>query len=295
VSIDLNAAISFMARHARVLDRRRLEMVLGAGSPAPVFAALDGYRNPDGGYGWGLEADLRSPESQPGGALHAFEAMADAATYPTPRAVELCDWLAGVSLGDGGLPFALPVRDPAGVAPFFAGADADASSLQITAYVAAAAQQVALYDAAVAEHPWLAGATRYCLGAIEALEDAPFALVLTASLLFLDAVHDTHPEAPGALARLGRFIPPSGLLPVAGGAADEMIRPLDYAPSPDRPVRRLLDPSVVASELERLIAEQQPDGGWQVDFQSYSPAATLEWRGYKTVQAVSILRQNGLL
>jgi hypothetical protein len=294
MSIDLSAARSFMAAHARVLDRRRLQVLLEGGDQRSVLAAVDAYGNPDGGYGWGLEADLRSPESQPGGALHALEAMADAAPLVTPRAVGLCDWLAGASLGDGGLPFALPVGNRAGVAPFWAGADPNASSLQITAYVAAAAHRVAAFDTAVARHPWLAQATRYCFRAIGSLDDAPFALVLTAALLFLDAVHDTHPEAAAALDRLGRLIPPSGLLPVAGGAADEMIRPLDFAPAPNRPVRRLLDPSVIARDLERLSNDQQPDGGWHVDFGSYSPAATLEWRGYKTVQAIAVLRQNGM-
>ena len=33
-------------------------------------------------------------------------------------------------------------------------------------------------------------------------------------------------------------------------------------------------------------------GGWAVDFASYSPAAALEWRGYMTVRAISILQRN---
>jgi hypothetical protein len=40
------------------------------------------------------------------------------------------------------------------------------------------------------------------------------------------------------------------------------------------------------------IYQRQDDGGWPVDFESYSPAAALEWRGYATVQAVSILHRN---
>jgi hypothetical protein len=31
-----------------------------------------------------------------------------------------------------------------------------------------------------------------------------------------------------------------------------------------------------------------------VDYTMYSPAATLEWRGYATVQAVAILRSTAL-
>jgi hypothetical protein len=79
---------------------------------------------------------------------------------------------------------------------------------------------------------------------------------------------------------------------VTGGAEDEMMRALDFAPAPDRPVRELFSQELIDAELQRLADEQQDDGGWVVDFQSYSPAASLEWRGYTTVRAVSILRNN---
>src|SRR6478752_9744491 len=113
MSIDLNAAADFMATHARVLDRRRFELRGGAADAAAALAALDGYRNPDGGYGWGLEPDLRSPESQPATAAHAFEVFEDAAPATSPHAVALCDWLDSVTLEDGGLPFALPLTSTA--------------------------------------------------------------------------------------------------------------------------------------------------------------------------------------
>jgi hypothetical protein len=32
-----------------------------------------------------------------------------------------------------------------------------------------------------------------------------------------------------------------------------------------------------------------------VDFENYSPAAELEWRGHMTVRAISILKRNGRL
>jgi hypothetical protein len=232
VSVDLPAARAFMAGNARLLDRRRFDRLVDDRDPGAVLAGLAGYRNPDGGYGWGLEPDLRAPESQPGCALHAFEEFADAA------------------------------------------------------------HRVAAHDPAVAEHPWLDQGTSYCLRAIEALDDAPHALVLNASLQFLDAAHDTHPEAADLIERLGGLIPDGGLLPVGGGIEGERIRPLDIAPLPDRPVRELFGSDLITAELQRLAGEQQDDGGWTVDFQSYSPAAALEWRGYVTVQAALILTRN---
>jgi hypothetical protein len=63
--IDLSAAKTFMATHARLLDRRRFELSLGEGSAEAVLAALESCH--------GLEPDLRSTTSQTGAAMHAFE------------------------------------------------------------------------------------------------------------------------------------------------------------------------------------------------------------------------------
>jgi hypothetical protein len=293
--VDLDAVPGFMAMHARLLDRRRLDVVLHDAPPDGVLAALSGYRNPDGGYGWGLEPDLRAGESQPGAALHAFEVFEDIHPATSPQAVELCDWLASASVPGGGLPFALPVSDSAGCAPFWAEADPTVSSLQITAVVTAIAHRVARGDPAVAGHPWLARATDYCLAAIEAMGDAPHALELAFALQLLDAVHDTRPEADALITRLGGHIPASGMVQVGGGLEDEMMRPLDFAPSPGRPVRRLFAREAISAELERLAGSQQDDGGWTVDFGSYSPQAALEWRGHATVRAVSVLRRHSVI
>jgi len=293
MTIDLSAATDFMATHARVLDRRRFELRNGHTDHSGVLAALDGYRNPDGGYGWGLEADLRSPESQPGAAAHAFEVFEDVAPATAPQAPGLCDWLDSVTLADGGLPMALPLGMTAGSGPWWQGADPSVPSLQITALTAAAAHRVAAQDPAVAAHPWLERATRYCLNAIEAIEQAPFAYVLAFSVGFLDAVHESRPEAGDLLRKLGKYIPADGLIRVRGGTEDEVLRPLDVAPYPDRPARDLFAAEVISADLDRLAALQQDDGGWIVDFQKISPAGALDWRGHVTVRAIDILGRNG--
>jgi hypothetical protein len=203
-----------------------------------------------------------------------------------PEAAALCDWLESITLPDGGIPFGLHIPDPAGCAPFWAEADPTTSSLQITAVVAAMAQRVAVHDKAVAAHPWLERATRFCLDTVRTKKEL-HALELAFTLWLADAVDDTE-----TVELLGAHIPPNGLVHVQGGLEDEMMRPLDFAPYPGRPARALFDPEVVAAELRRLDGEQQDDGGWRVDFASYSPAAELEWRGYATVKAVGVLTRN---
>jgi hypothetical protein len=295
MTVDLLAAKRFMTTHARLLDRERLLLILGEGDPSAVLAGLEAYRNRDGGYGWGLEPDLRSPESQPGAALHAFEVFDDVGPVTSPRAVELCDWLDAVTLPDGGLAFALPVVDPAGCASFWAEADATVSSLHITAAVTVYAVRAARRDPDIRGHRWLARAADYCLAAITGMEQAGHALELKFVLELLDVLSDDRQDVVTHIERLGTAIPEDGLVHVDGGLEDEMMRPLDFAPLPDRPVRALFDPDVVAAELDRLESQQSDDGGWRPDFAAASPIAALEWRGYQTAWAVSVLQRNGRL
>ncbi|WP_153450184.1 hypothetical protein [Streptomyces smaragdinus] len=236
---------------------------------------------------------MRTPESQPAGAMHALEAIADTGPGSAPATVRLFDWLDSVTLPDGGLPFALPVANPAACAPLWIETDSKATSLQITAGVAAHAHRVARFDDRAREHPWLTRVTRYCFEAIDQMDEAPFAYVLSFALRFLDAAADTHPQAADLLRRLGRYVPADAAVPVAGGAEGETLRLLDLAPEPGRPVRALVNDAAVAHDLDRLEAGQQADGGWAVGFNAYSDAAALEWRGYATVSAVSTLRANG--
>jgi hypothetical protein len=295
MDVDVRAAVTFVSGSARVLDRRRLDLLLGTGTPEAVLAALDGYANDDGGFGWGLEPDQRCPESQPSGAMHALEALVEAAAVDSPRVPPLLAWLQRQTLPDGGLPFALPMRDPTGSAPFWTVVDPTASALQTTSQVAAQAHRLARRRRDVADSPWLRTATDYCLAAIERMDDAPPAHELLFAVRFADALHGAVPEAGDLLDRLGRYLPADGTVPVAGGSAGEALRPLNFSPEPDDASRRLFAPGVIAADLGRLAAEQQPDGGWRVDFASYSPMAGVEWRGYATVEAVGVLRRNGVL
>jgi hypothetical protein len=294
MAIDLAAAAAFMTTHARLLDRRRFAVRFEGADPSGVLAALDAYRNPDGGYG-ALEPDLRAPESQPVGAMHAFEVFEDIAPATSPRAVELCDWLDSTSRPDGGLPFALPIADATGTAPLWAQADPKASSLHITTAVAAIAHRVARHDPAVAGHAWLVRVTGYCLDTLTARDKPESTLELLYALGFLDAIVDEEPAAAPLIDRLAAVIPASGALHVEGGLEDEVIRPLEFAPRPGRPVRRHFAPEVVAADLDRLAGAQHEDGGWDVDFTSYSPAAALDWRGWTTIHSLAILQANGRL
>ena len=288
--LDLDPIRDFIASNGRLLDRRRMDLAVGEGEPEATLTVLAGYRNPDGGFGWGLEPDSRAPGSQPVAALHAFEVFEEVAPVTSPLAPGLLDWLDAVALDGGAIPFALPGGASAGSAPMWATADTSSPSLHMTCVVLGIAHRVGRHDPGVAAHPWLRRATEWALGEIAGLESAKNAIEFRYVLQLLDAL-DAHDE----LARLGAHLPADGILPVTGGKPDEAMRPLDFAPEPDRPIRDLFDPRTIDTDLDRLEAEQHDDGGWDVDWAHWSPAGGLEWRGWATIRAVRILRANGRL
>jgi hypothetical protein len=160
----------------------------------------------------------------------------------------------------------------------------------MTAVVLGIAHRVGRHDPAVAAHPWLGRATDWATERIAALEEPGHAIAFRYVLQLLDAL-----DARDELERLGAHLPPDGRMPVAGGKPDEAMRPLDFSPQPGRPLRALLDPRTIEADLDRLQAEQHDDGGWDVDWQHWSPAGRLDWRGWATVRAVRMLGANGRL
>jgi hypothetical protein len=286
--LDLGRIHDFITSTARLLDRRRMELALGAGDPEATLAVLAGYRNADGGFGWALEPDSRAPASQPVAALHAFEVFEEVAPLTSPLALGLLDWFDAIAVDGGAVPFALPGGASAGSAPMWGTADTESPSLHMTAVVLSIAHRVARHDPEVTAHRWLRRATEWAVGEIATLDGPRDAIEFRYVLQLLDAL-----DARDELERLGAHLPPDGTMPVSGGKTAEAMRPLDFSPEPGRPIRDLLDPQTIETDLDRLAAEQHDDGGWDVDWTHWSPAGGLEWRGWATVRAVRILRANG--
>ena len=98
------------------------------------------------------------------------------------------------------------------------------------------AHRAARHDPAVAGHPWLQRATDYCIQALEAEGEEAEPMALAFAFQVLDVAG--RPEAEALIDRLGARIPEGGMK-VVGGSPDEYMRPLDFTPLPDGPVRRL--------------------------------------------------------
>ncbi len=275
---DLAAAARFIHANARVLERHRLAVLLDGAPVEPVLAALRAYRNPDGGFGHGLEPDLRSPGSEPVSTQHALDVLAEVGAVDDPLGTDAADWLATIAGADGGVPFVLPEAADYPHAPWM---EPSEGGSQLTFALAGALWQ------AKGPVAWLEAGTHWCWDALAKPQEVS-AYQVKFGLEFLDHVPD-EARATAVIKTLQPLLDPDGSMPVGGGVENERLTPLDLAPRPGARSRALLSDERIEAELDRLESEQRDDGGWTFDWLGWSPGQTAEWRGIVTLRAVATL------
>jgi hypothetical protein len=278
MSIDLDAARTFLHANARVLERRRYEHLFEGGPAEPVLDALRAHRNADGGFGHAIEPDMRAPESQPVGVHTTIEILHELGAHDDPMVRPAADWLMTITRSDGGIPFVLETDAPH--APWWK--YSDASSHTQTAANAAALHNLGL------THPWLDGADEFLFERIAQLDTASEDVGLGYDLLFSVHFLDAHPDA----ARAGAALEALGPIPAAEPGS-ELPTALGLSPAPGARSRKVLDD--VDRDLDALEQAQQEDGGWHVSWPDWNPAAAIEWRGVATLGALKTLLANGRL
>ena len=286
MTVDLTAAVTFLQANARVLERRRFACLFESASPEPVVSALRAYRNEDGGFGHALEPDMRAPTSQPVGIHTALEILHEVGVTDDPMIEQAAGWLTAITRPDGAIPFVLEDAMAYPHAPWWQ-FDDGSSPIQSPANAAA-------LHALGSRHPWLERASEYCFDQIAQFDLSNLTTEAGYALQFGVSFLNVTPDADRADAALDALA--SALEPLNAADPDpsaEVANPLDLAPTPDARSRRLFDQATIDRNLDAVEAAQQPDGGWTVPWPAWNPAATLEWRGVATINALKLLRDNG--
>jgi hypothetical protein len=266
----------FLCAEGRLLERRIFGVLFEQADAGGALEALRGYRNPDGGFGHGLEPDKRVPDSQPLDVEVAFSAMEEVGRVDRGLVAGACGFLERLGPGVGCLTGSY--RDYPR-APHWADW-ALAPDLNPTAGLAAMLWK---WDV---DHPWREAATAFCWEQIDSGWPAD-AHSFGEMLSFLAWTGDRErADAVAAAIRMFRLDP---------SAPGYGVTPLHYAPVPDSRWISLFEPAVIDAHLDDLAAAQRDDGGWPISWETIGPAAESDCRGAETLRALRTLRAFGRL
>lgn len=290
----LTTARAFLDRDGRLIERR-LAAVLFDGTPVSgVVDAVRAYRNLDGGFGYGLEPDKRCPASLPIDVERALDILLVAAgdrgeegtLGSTGLVHDACNWLATVAAPDGAVSLAFPVMERYPRAEHWSDWTYT-PGLNPTAGLAGRLHQAGV------THPWLDRATEWTWERLSSGFDED-AHALIEVLVFLDHVPDRD-RARVVGAHVSEWMSRASWYRADPADPGYGLTPLHVAPSPDSTWRRLFDDAMIDGHLDRLVSDQQADGGWSITWEPPGAAAMLEWRGIETLRALRILRAYGRL
>jgi len=281
---DFNAAATFIAANARVLDQRRFQRLFKQGDARLVRDAVAAYRNADSGFGHGLEPDYRGPGSQPAATEMALRIMDETGAWDDALVAGACDWLASVAPAEGGAAFVEPTVDNWPHAPWWVPEEGHPASLVATGMIAGT------LHARGVSHAWLDRATDVMWTRIGRLTE-PTGYEMFGVLRFLQHVPD-RTRAQEAFGRVGRLIIDRKLVALDPEEPGETHGPLDFAPEPSSLARSLFDDVTIKAHLDHLAQAQLDDGGWTFNWHAWSPAAERDWRGFLTVDALRLLQAN---
>ena len=268
---DVAKASDFIWRTARLLERRRYAYLILDGEPRAVREALLPYQNADGGFGNGLEPDVRGPVSQPVPTWTALCVLDEIGDFSGSMVTQACDYLLSITTAEGGVPFVLSSVRNYPRAPWWEPEDQPTASLNPTAAIAGLLHKHGV------NHPWLSGATEYCWHKLDTMDQTnPYEM--RAVIPFLDYVPDRR-RAEQVFARIGPKILEQKLVTLTLSTEDETHSPLNFAPRPESIARQLFSDSVIEAHLDKLASSQQEDGGWAFNWLAWNPLAALEWRG----------------
>jgi len=279
----------FLEREGRLIERRLAATLFDGADARGVVDAVRAYRNTDGGFGHGLEPDKRCPASLPIDVECALDILlmadgsrADAGLSADVHGlvIDACDWLGSVAAPDGAIPLSFPVMELYPRAEHWSDWTYT-PGLNPTAGIAGRLHRMSVI------HPWLDLATDWCWARLDAGSDAD-AHAISEVLVFLAHVPDRD-RAAAVGARVGTWLAEAAWFRADPADPGYGMTPLHLAPSPDSPWRHLFDDTNIEGHLDRLIRDQQPDGGWAITWEPPAAASTLEWRGIETLRALRTL------
>ncbi len=298
----LQRAKLYIETHGRTVDQARLAFSFEEGSANALLGALAAYQNDDGGFGHGLEPDLRTAASSAVATQQGFnmlrEVEADSSEPLVQRAVAYL--LATLDKALLRWEIVPPAVEDAPHAPWWtygesAGSDDDFQSNPRAALIGFLCEHQSLVPAPLlsqlidaqlahlATQPTDQGIDMHALPCYVTLANSPNLpenqrqqLVST----LVQAVQGTVATDPADF-------------------ASYQLLPLDVAPTPDALLAGTVDRSAVDAHLDYLIDTQLSDGSWPIPWswafvdEAAWAQAERDWKGFIAVSRLRMLAAYG--
>ncbi|MCA9867669.1 MAG: hypothetical protein KIS95_13730 [Anaerolineae bacterium] len=290
-------AARFMREEARPLEHALFAFYFEGGRRTGVLAALVPFQNPDGGFGHGLEPDMRSPASSVIATVTALDILRGVgADEDTPGLPAALAYLVGAyDVETERWPIVPPEVEDAPHAPWWSYADSVETYRSFWANPRAAVVGYLQQFNRLAPSPFKEGARH---AVVNDLMRYPQHMEMHDLLCFVDLLEtDGLPREhyEGILDKLRRALPQS-VSTTAEEWDDYGLQPIQVVRSPESPLHGVIDPAVIDANLDHLINRQQPDGSWRpnwswdfVDAAAWA-VAEREWRGVLTLRALRTLQ-----
>ncbi len=285
--MNLDGAVSFVWRDGRLLERAMLAQTLNLEPPGRVGDVLRAYATADGGFGYGLEADVCAPESQPLFLEFALTVLHDWGLRAPDLATAACRYLEGAADLERGIVTLHRSARAHAYAPHWEAPGAYEPATDRLVGIVGLLNWQGISD------PWLARAVEACRRHIAALR-ADDAHTIRGMLILLESLSLQGADVTAERARLAALLARARFLIREAPVQGYGLTPLDFTPAPDGWCRDLFTETQYAGHLADLAGRQGPDGGWPITWEPPGEAAGWVWRAHVTVRALAVLRAWGM-
>ena len=284
-------ARDFILTNSRMIERRLFEFHFANGDMNGVFHAVYAYRNPDGGFGHGMEPDTASPESQPLFSIMALETL-DEVGYLTKEIIlkDFMPYFENITTEKGGIPWMFRPKSTYPCEEHFKTVK-EWSALSTTAPLLGILEKYEL------DIPWMKKAEQFVWSEFERIKDKHVFCYLCVPrwLTFLKNTK-SQDKAIKTINNLKNWISNNGVIcedkSDKGWGLYGKPHSLNYANSSESILYSLFAKETIESDLKELINRQKNDGCWDTWY-GISQGTKLEWAGIQTLWALKVLKNYG--
>lgn len=281
-------ARDFILTNARMIERRLFEFHFANGDKNGVFHAVYAYRNPDGGFGHGLEPDTASPESQPLFSIMALETLDEVGCLTKEIILkDFMPYFESITTEKGGVPWMFRPKSDYPCEGHF-------KKVKEWAALSTTAPLLGVLEKYEIDIPWMKKAEEFVWSEFERIQDKHVFCYLCVPrwLTFLTNTRSKE-KANKRISNLKKWISVDGV--ICNDKSDDgwglygKPHSLNYANSTESILYSMFNKETIESDLQTLIEKQKEDGRWDTWY-GISEGTKLEWVGIQTLWVLKTLK-----